>query len=130
MCQNCVKPEIYKYSRRYINTAGDLYRYISAAGDIISTAGDRYISTAEIIIISTAGDISGCIYISPAVLIYLRLYLLYLQLYLYISGCTYYISSCTYISPAVLIYLRLYLYISGCIYISPVLHNFDTNSAP
>ena len=68
--------------------------------------------------------ISGCIYISSAVLIYLRLYL-------YISGCTYispavliylrlylYISGCTYISPAVFIYLWLYLYISGCIYIS------------
>ena len=48
--------------------------------------------------------ISGCIYIAPAVFIYLRLYL--------------YISGCTYISPAVFIYLRLYLYISGCIYIS------------
>ena len=79
--------------------------------------------------------ISGCIYISLAVFIYLRLYL-------YISGCTYispavliylwlyiYISGCIDISPAVLIYLRLYLYISGCIYISPVLHNFDTNGA-
>ena len=88
-------------------------------------------------------DISCCIYISPAVFIYLRLYL-------YISGCIYislavfthlqfytiltqtaleyfdtngaaYINSgCIYISPAVLIYLRLYLYISGCIYISSV----------
>ena len=95
-------------------------------------------------------NISGCIYISLAVLIYLRLYL-------YISGCTYislavliylrlylYISGCTYISLAVLIYNRLYLYItgciyiyillylhiSGCIYISPVLNNFYPNCSP
>ena len=70
--------------------------------------------------------ISLPVFISPAVLIYLRLYL-------YIFGCTYissavltylrlylHISGCTYISPAVLIYLRLYLHISGCTYISPV----------
>ena len=82
-------------------------------------------------------------YISPAVFIYLRLYL-------YISGCTYispavfiylwlylYISGCTYISLAVLIYLRLYVYISGWIYYIPVVFlyttiwtNFDTNGAP
>ena len=53
----------------------------------------------------------GCIYIYPAVFIYLRLYL-------YIFGCTY-ISPAVFISQAVLIYLRLYLYITGCIYISP-----------
>ena len=58
-------------------------------------------------------NISGCIYIYPAVLIYLRLYL-------YISGCIY-ISPAVLIiiSPAVFIYFRLYLYISGCIYIYP-----------
>ena len=55
---------------------------------------------------------SGCTYISPAVLIYLRLYLhIYLRLYLYIT-------SCTYISLAVHIYLRLYLYTTGYTYIS------------
>ena len=81
-------------------------------------------------------NIPGCIYISLAVLIYLRLYL-------YISGCTYislavliylrlylYISGCTYMSQAVFIYILLYLHISGCIYISPVLNNFYTNSSP
>ena len=61
--------------------------------------------------------------ISPAVFIYLRLYL--------------YISGCTYISLAVFIYLRLYLYISGCTYISlvgfiniTVCTNFETHGAP
>ena len=46
------------------------------------------------------------------------------------NGDPYIISGYTYISTAILIYLRLYLYISGCIYISPVLHNLDTNGAP
>ena len=98
-------------------------RYISTAGYI---SGCTYISPA-VLIISPAvliyNYISGCTYIPPAVLIYIRLYLY------------------NYISTGVFIYLRLYLYISGCIfiYIYPavfiymylsVLHNFDTNSAP
>ena len=53
--------------------------------------------------------------ISPAVLIYLRLYL-------YISGCIYIspaVLICTYISPAVFIYLLVVLtYIWLCLYIS------------
>ena len=74
--------------------------------------------------------ISGCIYIFPAVYIYVSLaVLIYLRLYLYISGCIY-ISLAVFIysypakviiSPAVLIYLRLSLIINiaGCTYISP-----------
>ena len=38
LCQNCVKPEICKYSQRYIKAAVEIYkysrRYISTAGDI------------------------------------------------------------------------------------------------
>ena len=51
--------------------------------------------------------ISCCIYISPVVLIYLRLYI---YIYIYISGCT-----C--ISPAVFIYLWLYLHMSGMVFV-------------
>ena len=94
---------------------------------------------SSLLIESTDSMISGCIYTSLAVFIYL-------WLYLYISGCIYislavvyrlydirlhlYISGCVYISLAVFIYFWLYLYISGCTYISPVLLNFDTNGAP
>ena len=92
-------------------------RYISTAGYI---SGCTYISPA-VLIISPAvliyNYISGCTYISPAVLIYIRLYL-----YNYISTAVFiylrlylYISGCTYI----IIYLRLYLYISCCTYIYP-----------
>ena len=72
------------YSWRYISTAGDIYVQLE-----IYKYSRRYISTTDVLNISSCTYISllylyisGCIYISPAVLIYL-------QLYLYISGCIY-----------------------------------------
>ena len=46
---------------------------------------------------SRSAPVSGCIYISPAVLIYLRLYLYISAVFIYIRLC-FYISGCTYIS--------------------------------